>query len=225
MTFTRIVGASQERAWITHSAADRKLIERAKALIRTESFDEARSALEPLIAAENAEALYLAAGFSLAGESAEDFDRRFLQMMARSAAGGFAPALYVMGFLYDTGELVAPDSEKAADFFKEAALKKHAHSQWLYGLRLLYGTGGATRDEARGLSELRESAAAGFQGALETLARFHETGEFGFPVNPQEAAALRTRAKALDSIGYLSGAEFRTKKNVEPRRPHSGRAQ
>ncbi|HEX9443596.1 MAG TPA: hypothetical protein VGA73_05725, partial [Candidatus Binatia bacterium] len=86
--------------------------------------------------------------------------------------------------------------------FKRAADLKHAHSQWIHGIALLYGTENFEKDEREGLRYILESAEAKFQGALESLANFYEKGEFGFPVDLKKARSLRAQATQKNTISY-----------------------
>jgi TPR repeat protein len=196
------VGEEQKFPWIKHEAPAQKVLDDARACINAEKFEEAYRLLMPLIAAGNAEAMYLGAGFSLANEKSEEYERRHLELIVQSAGKDYPPALYVIGVYHDTGEMVSVDKAKAAQFFKRAAELKHAHSQCIHGIDLLYGTNGIEKDEQRGIQYILESAKAKFRGALETLARFYEKGEFGFPVDLQKANSFRAQASGKDVIGY-----------------------
>jgi TPR repeat protein len=187
---------------MTHNSQDAALIRQAKSLLEADKFEDARRILDPLIARGNAEAQYLGAGFSWGDETEEKFDRRYLNLLRLSAEQDFPPALYALGYHYDTGDLVGEDKVHAARLFMRAAAAKHAHSQWLHGLALLYGRHGVAMNQELGLLYIQESADAMLQGALETLARFHETGEFGFPVDLEQAQLLKRNATSRNAITY-----------------------
>ncbi|RNF86308.1 sel1 repeat family protein [Montanilutibacter psychrotolerans] len=87
----------------------------------------ARRILTPLIEAGNAEAVYLGASFSWAGESVQEFERRHLEMIRESARSGYPPALYTLGAYLDMGDFLETDKAAAAELFKQAAEAGHAH--------------------------------------------------------------------------------------------------
>ncbi len=202
MTLVISVGEEQKFLWIKHEAPVQRVLDDVRACINAEKFEEAHRLLIPLVATGNAEAMYLGAGFSLPNETSDEYERRHLELIVQSAGRDYPPALYVIGVYYDTGEMVNVDKPKAAQFFKRAAELRHAHSQCIHGIDLLYGTNGIEKDEKRGIEYILESAKAKFHGALETLARFYEKGEFGFPVDLQKANSLRAQSSGKDVIGY-----------------------
>ncbi|TMA83141.1 MAG: sel1 repeat family protein [Deltaproteobacteria bacterium] len=202
MTYTRGVGQEQNYSWIKHEPSVQKLLDIARDHLKADQFAEASSVLMPLIADGNPEALYLGAWYSWGDDTAEAFERRYLDWLTKSAMQEYPPALFVLGVYYNTGELVSVDKAKAAQLFKRAAELKHAASQYSHALDLLYGTNGIERNEAMGFKYLLESKEAKFRGAFELLAYFYEKGEFGFPIDPQKAASLRAEADGDDVIGW-----------------------
>lgn len=202
MSFVRSTGEEQNYPWIKHEPSVQKLLDNARAHINADQFEEAHRVLEPLIRSGNPEALYLGANLSRHDETADEFDRRHLQWIMRSADQEYPPALFVLGVYYDVGDMVALDKTKAAQLFKRAAELKHAQSQCIHGTALLYGAGYFEKDERSGLEYIIESARAKFEGALEFLADFYEKGKFGFPIDLQKAASLRAQARGEDVIGY-----------------------
>jgi TPR repeat protein len=202
MIYRRSVGDEQRSLSISHAEGDTEAIAIAKQKLDQDDGESARRILAPLIEAGNAEAMYLGANFSWGKESPEQFERRHLEMLRDSAKRGYPPALYTLGTYFDMGDLLEADKTAAAALFKQAAEAGHAHSQWIYGIELLYGHGCYEKNEKEGIKLILEAAHAGFQGALETLARFHEKGEFGFAVDLEAAESLRKRATADDVIGY-----------------------
>lgn len=108
----------------------------------------------------------------------------------------------MVGYHYDIGDAVEVDKNKALNLFKRAALKRHAHSQWIHGTALLYGAHGIKPDQSKGIEFILAAANAKFQCALETLAEFYESGKFGFPVDAEKAKSLREAAQGENVIGY-----------------------
>jgi len=202
MTYIRSVGDDRQAFSFCQTDADRRVIARVRNLLGTEDFEAAHELLAPLILRGNAEAEYLGASFSWGAEQAAEFDQRHIGLLRQAARKGYPPALYTLGVYLDTGELLEVDKLAAAAMFKQAAEAGHAHSKWIYGIDLLYGLGAFQKDETKGVALVIESANAGFQGALETLAGFYETGEFGFTIDRRIAQALRARAVGDEVITY-----------------------
>lgn len=202
MIFRRSVGDEQASLRMCGNEIERDTIKRARQMLDADVPDAAWEIIDPLIESGNAEAIFFGSSFSRGGESAEDFEQRHLEMLSESAKKGYPPALYAMGMYLDTGEHGKHDKTAAALLFKQAADAGHAHSKWIYGIDLLYGLGCFQKDEKRGVQLICEAAEAGFQGALETLAKFHEKGQFGFAFDLVAAQSLRERAVADDVIGY-----------------------
>jgi len=205
MTYVLVIGSEQNYPWLKHERSVQRILNSARACFKKSRFNQLHKILEPLIKQENPEALYLAANISRPRETSEQFKRRHLDFIKRSAAAEYPPALYTLGFYYDMGDAaptIPHDQRKAAQIFKRGAELKHAHCQSLHATALFYGAHGIEKDVDAGLAYLRESAEAKFEGSLILLAEYYEKGEFGLPVDPQKAASLRTESESADVIGY-----------------------
>jgi TPR repeat protein len=205
MTYINGIGSEQNFLWIKHERSVQRILNSARACIKKSRFNQMHKILKPLIKQGNPEALFLAANISRPKETSEQFERRHLEFIQQSAAAEYPPALYTLGFYYDMGDavpVIPHDQLKAAQIFKRGAELKHAHCQHLHATALLYGAHGIEKDVAAGMAYLKESAEAKFEGSLKLLAEYYEKGEFGFPVDPQKAASLRTEAEGDDVIGY-----------------------
>ena len=79
-------------------------------------------------------------------------------------------AHYALGVYFDTGETVATvDKQAACDYFRRAAEGGVPQGMHVYGIMLYYGTGGAEKDESRGLSMVKSAADSGVEEAKEFL--------------------------------------------------------
>lgn len=183
-------------------SSEGKKVAEAHRLIDVEKFEEARVLLNELVKTDSAPALYLSSSFSCADEKIEDYEKRHLQQLKRSADLGCPPALHKLAVYYDSGEYVQKDAAKAALLFKRAAELGYSHSQWIHGEDLLYGRNGITKDEALGLWYIRKAAEAKFEGALETLAEFHEKGLCGIQQNLDRANQLRKEIEDGNVVNF-----------------------
>lgn len=156
--------------------------------------------LSPYAAAGVAEAEFLLSEIGLPQETYADFDARHIRLLESSASKCYPPALYRLGACLDVGDLVLDDKKRAAGYFREAALRDHAHSQWIHGQDLLHGRNGVAKDPLKGQEFLLKSAAAKFVQALETVARHYEDGAFGFAKSSVEAEKCRSMMQHGDAI-------------------------
>ncbi len=165
-------------------------------------FDCFLSDIQDLVDKKSPIALYYASQFIRSTESDIDFDKRKLGQLHLSAEKGYVPAIHELAIHYDVGDIVSQDTVKAAKLFKDAAEAGHPHAQWIHGLDLLYGRNGVQLNERLGVSYIRQSAEAKFEGALESVASFYETGKHGFPINIDKARCLRKQLEDENVLRY-----------------------
>jgi TPR repeat protein len=103
-------------------------------------------------------------------------------------------AAYLLGKLYLSEDGVPKDTEKAAQFFAEAAEQGNQYAQYQLGKMLLYGKE-IERDVATGIVLLSASAAQGNQYAQKVL-----DGYYRFQGNAKVSAAIGS----LRLLGRLS---------------------
>lgn len=179
------------------------IIKEALAELDKGFLEKALGLLKPLIDKQNPAALFYASSFSLASEeSIKEFEDRRIKQLKLSASYGYPPAIHELAVHYDSGELVSRNKEQAAQLFKQAAEKGHPHAQWIYGLDLLYGSNGIEKDENLGIAYIKRSAHSKFEGALESISKFYEAGEYGFPVDTNKAQSFRNQINDKDVLGY-----------------------
>src|SRR5882762_5267537 len=83
-----------------------------------------------------------------------------LDYFRRSAQKGYGPAQVVLGYFYDTGQIVAADPNQAADWYRKAAEQGDPLAQWLLG-RLYFVGSGLSRDYSAAQKWLTPSAKQG----------------------------------------------------------------
>jgi TPR repeat protein len=79
-----------------------------------------------------------------------------LQLLRTSAEMGYLPAQTVVGYFYDTGDIVAREPGIAAEWYRKAAAQDDPLAEWLLGR--LYLTGGLQRDLNQAALALQKSA-------------------------------------------------------------------
>lgn len=142
----------------------------ATSLVEQGKLKKALVVLQPLLHADDPEALFLYSTFSIRGsETAAEFERRSFNLLHRSAALGFAPAIYALGCCYETGDLVDADPVQASTLFRQAADMGHSKGKFRHGLNLYYGTNGIEKHSSEGLRLIRAAAAEGVEDAEEFL--------------------------------------------------------
>lgn len=164
--------------------------------------DKAWELLKPLVDKKDKAAIFYASSFGIPEEQIAAFEARRINQLQQSAEYGYAPAMHELAVYYDNGDLVSRDTKKAAQLFKHAAEKGHPHSQWIYGLDLLYGKNGINKDEELGLDYIKKSASAKFEGALESMSEFYETGRFGLQIDVDKARYFKNRLNDEDILAY-----------------------
>ena len=165
-------------------------------------FDWFLNEIQALVDKQNAVALFYASQYPLNGESDIEFDKRHLKQLKASAEQNYIPAVHELAIHYDNGGLVVQDVQHAALLFKRAAEAGHPHAQWIYSLDLLYGRNGIEKNKSLGITYLKKSAEAMFEGALETLSQFHEEGKFGFAIDRKTSNHYRAKMSEDNVIGY-----------------------
>ena len=80
-----------------------------------------------------------------------------LDFLKRSADLGYPPAQTTMGYLYETGNIVAQDPAQSLEWYKKAAKQDDHVGQWLLG-RLYFTGSGTTRDLNLAATVLQKSA-------------------------------------------------------------------
>jgi uncharacterized protein len=187
------------------SSLEPKLTEaigRAIDAIESMDYAKARELLEPLVNSGVPSAIYYMASFSFPHESLKEFESRHLRQIKDSAELGFPPAIHKLGIYYDSGDFVKRDTKKAALLFKSAAENAHPHSEWIYGLDLLYGKNNIAKNEELGLTYIKRAFESKFEGALQTVAEFYQKGIFGFRRDSAKAELINEEIERGNIIRY-----------------------
>lgn len=151
------------------SSDEAKLLERAYELFEKGDSSRAHTTIQRLVDEKHPLALVLASMFSRDGETDEQFHARHLAQLQTAATMRSSLALYSLGVYTDVGEFLDQDKQKAFKYFREAADLGMPQAMHIYGIMLYYGTGGAEKDSARGLSLVQSAAASNVEEAKEFL--------------------------------------------------------
>jgi TPR repeat protein len=175
-----------------------------------EDLEQAAKLLSPLVKDRVPAAVMLRASFSLDEEAdaqkekavaLQDWQSSFVKSVEWAAEQGFPPAQYEVGQWYDCADHgYSRNLEKAANYFQQAAYEGHPRSMWIHGQDLVYGQHGVSLDIERGVYFVRRALAAGFSEAAVTLARWHQTGEFGLSQSQAVASRLTELARKLEEL-------------------------
>lgn len=150
--------------------ANYEILKHAQELLDSGDCESALKSLQPLLEIGDAEALFLYSTFSVASlESEIEFERRGVQCLQLASQAGFLSALYALGVCYDLGDLIEPDSEKAAILFRKSAEAGYPKAKLNHGLNLYYGSNGIVEDKIQALSLIRQAANEGVESASEFL--------------------------------------------------------
>lgn len=108
-------------------------------------------------------------------ESSTEFKNGDLLSVLQAANSGNPTAQYELGVMYCTGQGVALDEEKAADWFRKAAEQGDAVAQWSIGVGYLNGQGVAKNHE-KATDWFRKSAEQGSDVAQKYLGDMYKNG-------------------------------------------------
>jgi hypothetical protein len=126
-----------------------------------------------------------------------------LPYFKRAAAAGNTHAMNDLGLMYEKGQGVNRDDERAVGWYSKAA---DTESQAMVNLAGMYigGRGGLPKDAAKAVALLRKAADAGNANGMMLLGAMYEDGAGGLPKDA--AAALDWYKKAAD-LGNSYGQE------------------
>ena len=132
-----------------------------------------------------------------------------LQLLRTSAEMGYVPAQTVVGYFYDTGDIVAREPSMAAEWYRKAAAQDDPLAEWLLGR--LYLAGGMQRDLNQAASVLQKSAQQGNpfaeyllgeirleqQNYSDAAKSFRDAAEQGLPHAQQELGVLLEKGQGV----------------------------
>jgi hypothetical protein len=122
-----------------------------------------------------------------------EINPEFERLLLRAGRLGSVDAQRELGVMYATGEWSGPkDLAEAARWYRLAAEKGHAESQYDLGFMLLLGEGEPENTE-EGLMWLHRAGEQGEYKAFGLLADCYENGCYDVPKNAEEAALWRAR--------------------------------
>ncbi|MEL6886689.1 MAG: tetratricopeptide repeat protein [Pseudomonadota bacterium] len=127
---------------------------------------------------------------------------RAAQLYAQAAEAGQDDAAVSLGVLYQNGQGVTQDFDKARALYQGPAARGHPRA--LNNLGLLYvRANGVTQDYARAATLFQAAAEQGLAEAMRNLGVLYENG-FGVPLDETRAAALYRAAGggAAQTVGY-----------------------
>lgn len=124
----------------------------------------------------------------------------FQQTLLRAGQLGSVNAQRELGALYATGDWSGPkDLAEAARWYRLAAEKGHAESQYGLGSMLLLGEGGPKNIE-EGLMWLERAGEQGANSAFRLLVDCYENGFCNVPIDVAKAASWRIRLAEYERL-------------------------
>ncbi len=129
-------------------------------------------------------------------ETNPEFERALL----RAGQLGSVHAHRTLGVMYATGDWSGPkDLAEAARWYRRAAEKGNAESQYDLGFMLLLGEGGP-KDNGEGLMWLERAGVQGEYSAFRLLVDCYENGYCEVPVDPAKAQLWRGRLEEYEHL-------------------------
>jgi TPR repeat protein len=183
-----------------------------------------------LIAAEKGDAYSEAVYGHFCGQDSYPFTQNYGYARAwleRSAGRSHPLGLFFLGRMYERGEGIEEDADKATELMKKAVpglkqLSSEGDNLAQYALGVIYVKGeAADRDIDKGLKLLKRSAEKGNVFARYTLGKLYYDDEYGIEKDLERsfewhmAAAGRGYAPAEKTVGYMYGSGKGIKKNYK----------
>ena len=172
----------------------------AQSALAEDRIADAIGILDELVRIGDSEAMFLRSQIGLENETEENFWARSLALLREASSKQHGGAAYQLCTLLEQGDAVAKDEKQARALLDQAAQAGHPHALWRAGLIRLYGEGDTAPDPEEGKKMIEEAAAKRSQGALRTLAKFHEDGSFGYSQDLEVAKRLRDAAESDDAV-------------------------
>ncbi len=136
---------------------------------------------------------YLGYGLALLRKDDPTLYEEAIKWMRLAAAGGLATGFYLLGAMTEQGQGTPADPKAAVELYREAAVRGLRAAQARYGLFLLDGRGGTTKDPQEGESWLRRAALQGDIDAAALVGDLYARGG-DLPPNFAEAGMWYRRA-------------------------------
>jgi hypothetical protein len=159
--------------------------------------DRMKALLKDAAAKDHPDAIWF-----LAGRESRDSatDPNYARQILRAGELGSVNAQRTLGVMYATGAWSGPkDLAEAARWYRLAAEKGHAESQYDLGFMLLLGEGGPKNIEA-GLMWLERAGESGEYKAFRLLVDCYEDGYCDVPVDAAKAALWRGRLEEYEGL-------------------------
>ena len=143
-------------------------------------------------------------------------DKKTFQELMKSAEQGDAEAQNSLGLMYNNGEGVTQDSEKAVEWFKKATEQGHAEAQFFLGTMCFTGEGGLKGNKEEGVKWIKKSAEQGHAEAQFLLGTMFGRYEGKLEQNIEEGkkwlrkAADQGHASAQDVLKEIEEFEKKT---------------
>ena len=129
-----------------------------------------------------------------------EFDKEAVEYFRKAALQGNADGEFGLGTMYAGGEGVSRDPQEALRWYRLAAGRGHDRAILVLALAYLGGNLELTdrrRNDAQAQLWIQAAAEAGNIQVMEGLAAALRSGDFGFVVDPKQAADLEEKIKKL----------------------------
>lgn len=123
--------------------------------------------IKPFLKVNDPIAMYFYSCVSLSewNESDEDFDRRNIELLEKSASAGFAPAMYRLSALYFTGDKGKIDVVAGKRLLDEAFEMGYGPAKLTIGINTYYGVNGYSKSIEKALALISNAKEDGVEGA------------------------------------------------------------
>ncbi len=156
---------------------DQIAIDKANEIYDKGSMSELYKFIKPFLEKEDPYAFYLYSRFSLEewNESDEEYDRRYVDSLAKAAEGNVVEAMYRLSSLYFTGDTVEQNIEIGKSYLDKALALNYGPAKLSVGINLCYGSNGYEKNIDRAVEVVSEAVSENVEGATEALERIKIT--------------------------------------------------
>lgn len=153
---------------------DQESIDKANKLYDEGLISELHEFIKPYLKVNDPYALYLYAGFSLLGESDEEYDKRYMDLMTKAAEANVPAAMHQLAALYFVGDGVPMDTEVGRRYLDGAMKLGYGIAKYSVAMNLYYGSNGYSKDIDKAIEIMSEAVKDNVEGAPEALEKFKE---------------------------------------------------
>ncbi len=148
---------------------DQEKIDKANKIYDEGPMAELHKFIKPFLEKNDPYAFYFYSRFSLANESNEEYDKRYVDSLTKAAKGNVPEAMYQLSALYFNGDTVELDIEKGKYYLNKAMELNFGFARLSVGINFYYGSNGYPKNIDKAVEIVSEASKDNIEGASEAL--------------------------------------------------------